>query len=592
MNKALPNYIRPMRWLVTVLLSLFIWIFFSIFYRHHLHYQEQIQLFLTTTNHFTEHLTRPGGLAIYIGEFFTQFFYDSFAGAFVIVLLLLLLQILVSDASRQPTHKPVYTLLTWLPSVVYFLLLLNEDITLSGLVALNLSLLFLSIHNRIRTPGLRILFGLLATPVLYWLVGAAAIIFPALCILTEWSRKQHRMNKTMLYIYTITAPLIFILTIPAAMLLHPQFPLEAYLIAGDYYRFTAVYRYSFYLLFGLVIAIPEIIRLLPGKLWNIIITLGLQLILLLGTTALGIYYLADFRKEEVMAYDHFARMKKWNSILRMADKQQPVGPLTVSTLNLALAKTGMMPQYIFHYYQNGTEGLVPTFTKQYTSGVMLSEIYYHLGMINSAQHFAFEAMEVIPDYRKSVRCIKRLAETNLINGQYQVAAKYLYMLKHTLFYRKWATETLGYLDNEERINNHPEWGELRKYRPWRNFLFSEKEHDMMFGLVYQDNPVNRLAYEYLLAHTLLKKDLKNFHAYYQLEAGKNTNERLPESFQEALAYIWSLTEYNPAYRPAGIEERIIKRLEAYRKVYTAFPDAREALRLDFENTYWYYLHYR
>mgnify|MGYP000750805498 CR=1 FL=1 len=35
----------------------------------------------------------------------------------------------------------------------------------------------------------------------------------------------------------------------------------------------------------------------------------------------------------------------------------------------------------------------------------------------------FEAMEAIPDYKKSGRAYMRLAETNLINGQYAVAAK-------------------------------------------------------------------------------------------------------------------------------------------------------------------------
>lgn len=40
----------------------------------------------------------------------------------------------------------------------------------------------------------------------------------------------------------------------------------------------------------------------------------------------------------------------------------------------------------------------------------------------------FEAMEAIPDYKKSGRAYMRLAETNLINGQYAVAAKYLLAL--------------------------------------------------------------------------------------------------------------------------------------------------------------------
>ena len=59
-------------------------------------------------------------------------------------------------------------------------------------------------------------------------------------------------------------------------------------------------------------------------------------------------------------------------------------------------------------------------------------------MINDAQRFAFEAMEAIPNFRKSGRCLKRLAETNLINGQYEVAAKYLRILSKTLFYKDWA----------------------------------------------------------------------------------------------------------------------------------------------------------
>jgi hypothetical protein len=42
-------------------------------------------------------------------------------------------------------------------------------------------------------------------------------------------------------------------------------------------------------------------------------------------------------------------------------------------------------------------------------------------MINDAQRIAFEAMEAIPKFRQSGRCLKRLAETNLINGPFESA---------------------------------------------------------------------------------------------------------------------------------------------------------------------------
>lgn len=82
---------------------------------------------------------------------------------------------------------------------------------------------------------------------------------------------------------------------------------------------------------------------------------------------------------------------------------------------------------------NGTDGLIPDFVRDYTIPLTVNEVYFHLGMINTSQRYVFEAMEANPSYHKSTRCIRRLAETNLLNGEYKVAAKYLNLLKHTLF---------------------------------------------------------------------------------------------------------------------------------------------------------------
>ena len=113
-----------------------------------------------------------------------------------------------------------------------------------------------------------------------------------------------------------------------------------------------------------------------------------------------------------------------------------------------------MGDRMFEFYQNGTEGLLPEFQRDFTSPLPTSEAYYHLGMVNTAQRFTFEAMEAIPNFNKSGRCFKRLAETNLINGQYEVAAKYLRLLRKTIFYRDWAEDAMTYLYNEEKINAH------------------------------------------------------------------------------------------------------------------------------------------
>ena len=97
-----------------------------------------------------------------------------------------------------------------------------------------------------------------------------------------------------------------------------------------------------------------------------------------------------------------------------------------------------------------SDGLFLGFNKEFISPMMGNEIFYHLGLINASQEYAFESMEVMPDMEKSVRALKRLAETNLINGNYKVAEKYLKIVEKTLFHRQWARKTRKILYNEEK----------------------------------------------------------------------------------------------------------------------------------------------
>lgn len=114
---------------------------------------------------------------------------------------------------------------------------------------------------------------------------------------------------------------------------------------------------------------------------------------------------------------------------------------------------------------------MPNFIRDFNSPLIVNEVYYHLGMINTSQRFTFEAMEAIPSYQKSVRCYQRLAETNIVNGDYILAGKYLKALQHTLFYRKWANDAMSYLYNDKKVQNHPEWGILRTYLYKDDFYF-------------------------------------------------------------------------------------------------------------------------
>ena len=142
-----------------------------------------------------------------------------------------------------------------------------------------------------------------------------------------------------------------------------------------------------------------------------------------------------------------------------------------------------------------------------------AEAFYQLGMINVAQRTVFEAQEAILDFQKSGRCYKRLAQTNLINGNYEVARKYLTALQKTLFYRDWANETLPLLFDEMAINNHPEYGRLRKWAYKENFLFSDHVTPEMLESLYFGCTDNRMAYQYLIAYYMLTGDRERYNNF-------------------------------------------------------------------------------
>jgi len=219
---------------------------------------------------------------------------------------------------------------------------------------------------------------------------------------------------------------------------------------------------------------------------------------------------ANFKAEKVMKYDFMACHQQWNRILETANAERPNNQIGVTVQNLSLAMHGLLADHLFDYNQNGILGLLPDVQSDATSPMPTAEAFYQLGMINVAQRTVFEAQEAILDFQKSGRCYKRLAQTNLILGSYEVARKYLTALQKTLFYSDWANETLALMGNEEAIAKHPEYGRLRQWSYKNDFYFSDHVTPEMLESLYYGNKENRLALEYLRAYYMLTGDREGY----------------------------------------------------------------------------------
>ena len=592
---------NQLEYILPAVYGISIFLFFGILFPYHLHFQEQFQLFLFIKSYFVETCSRPGGFCNYIGRFITQFYVSSYAGALLLSCLLVGIQQLTYYIIRrfykekhESSSRPAGgLLLSFLPSLFYWYLLCDENWQTGGIIALLFTLLSILTGTLLKSQFARRIYLFASIPVLYWIAGGTVILHVILLIGYAWI-SSHRPKPIILSLLAIGFASVLPLITKYFL---KQFPLIRYQWGVDYVHFVNNAPSMILYLWILITLIVACVLFLPKQqlvlrrrtVFSVI--QFLVLILFIYFVIMKNAYPQNLSKEEVMAYDYHCRMRNWDKIIAMANRKSPVAPMTVTCLNLALYKTGQLPDKMFHYYQNGPEGLLPTFRRDFMIPMVGGEPYWYLGFVNTAQRFAFEAMEAFPDYQKSVRSIKRLTETNLVNGYYEVASKYLYLLENTLFYRKWAKETRTYLYDDVKIEAHPEWGEIRRFQTDIDFLFNGKERDMMLEVFFQQHFDNRMAYEYLMAYTLLTKNLQNYSAYFNLEKDF-TYKEIPKSYQEALVYIWGLNNENIDSIPFSISTLIKQNVTAYANIYTSVQLPEPVLRKQFSQTYWYYYHFR
>ena len=571
-------------------LSLFfgtaVWLFWKMVYPAHLHYHEQYQLFLFDMEYFKERIAIPGGVADYIGEFLVQFYYHTWMGATILALLFIGLQLLTWTLAKRLKASEAYYPLSFLPAIAVWHFMCDENAMLSFTVALLMTLGFNYLYTLLHTGWKRAAYVLIGLPILLWMAGAAHLVFMGWVIINE----LHTCIKQKKYLRGIGITIgMFILKAGCTLLISMQVQNPVYQLSGflGYYRFPAVIPHMEMTIILLFLLLPYLLARLPQIHQPAAICMGLQTIALAVISYPYILSGCNLDKEEIMEYDQLARNRQWHRIIQKAEAKSPVSPLSVACLNLALGKTGQLGR-MFEFYQNGTEGLMAKFQRNFVTPLPTSEVLYHLGMINDAQRFTFEAMEAIPNFRKSGRCFKRLSETNLINGQYEVAAKYLRLLSKTLFYKEWAEETMTYLYDEDKINAHSEWGQLRQMRYTENFLSENHEAGFLLARLYEQNRKNRMAFEYLLACTLQQRDLQGFMKYYSPDAVADRSP-IPRSHQEALVYVWGQTHKDFRDIPYELSPQVIQDAKKFMQIYTSQPNRRQLLQTRYKGTFWYYL---
>lgn len=245
-------------------------------------------------------------------------------------------------------------------------------------------------------------------------------------------------------------------------------------------------------------------------------------------------------------------------------------------MNLALAEKGTLCDYLFRHPNNGVTALHNTERKSPYTYMLLSDVYYSMGFIALAKRYAFEANEALGN--SSPQMLMRLADTNIITGDYAVAAKYLDMLGRTANYSGWAGARHSLLYDDDAVAADPVLGMKRRcIFPDNRFAGSEGIADDMLQ-VLRCNPEHKSTMQYLGAYLMLSRNIPALVSVVEEFYGSPALKApLPAHFQEALV-VDGLINGNGIDARYNIHPSVPERCRAFWAEHKSQP-----------NTLWQYL---
>ncbi|MBR6964206.1 MAG: hypothetical protein IKH86_11360 [Prevotella sp.] len=549
------------RMVMSVLFGVGVWLFWWQLYPHALSYQEQYQLFQLTGDYFCERLCAIGGLADWLGEFVTQFYFIPSLGAFFLAVVFVALQRQTAKVCNFPNTG--LWLLSFVPSLLLLWLMGDESVLLSYplalLMVMSVACLVSSGENivcgfrftdqssnhkvqsskfKVQSPNHKVqsLFAAadaLLVVVLYWLAGPAVWLYALLRVV---------LKRNWLWLW-LPLWVALVMLLARAMVLQ-QWPWQEVLLTMTYYRVPMQVPVLLWLIplviVGLVALGRERVLGNGGSVGRSRTSFGW--LLLGGVACVVVGFLAVAKgfpkdKYELIRQDYLVRSEQWDEIVERAQRYQVPTAFSSVCVNLALGMRHELADRMFSFYQSGEDALIMPRYRDLTSDLPSAEAFWRLGFVNSAQRYMFDIQESILNGKKSCRCTQRIVECIMVNGHYNVARKHLELLKNTLFYRSWALNAEKYLNNDAWVNTHPVWGRLRRLRFKDNFLFSYSEMDTMLGMLYDNNHENRLALEYFLGQLLLKGSMQKFMQYLQWAQQSGFYQSMPIGYQDAVRCV-------------------------------------------------------
>lgn len=318
---------------------------------------------------------------------------------------------------------------------------------------------------------------------------------------------------------------------------------------------------------------------------------------------LGVSYVVDSKNFDNYNYHAEFRMYRatdecrWDDVLEESANYQTDPTREMVILNhIALLNKGNMGTDMFKYNNFGEPPYVIDSLSVHMVQTAGPIIYYNHAKTNYAIRWCIENSV---EYGYSFNETKILIRSALVNGEWDVARKYINILKHSKYYKEWAEKYEPILKNHLLIKKYPEFDNIIElYNNMGSVLDGDNGLCEMYILNYFANTLNKdsnLLGELTLNYALLQKDIQLFWPRFFLYAQKHKGQEMPIHYQEA-AYLYGNLEHQVDISHMPFNKDVIERYASFQQVSQQYlqqgmqaQQVGELMKSQFGNTfYWFY----
>lgn len=558
---------------------------------------QEMNLFLDTPLFLKQQMVTSGWLLMWLGAYFTEFFYHPTLGVTILTLWWAVLLLVIWRTFRIPV-KWTAVLLIPLAAVI----IMNVDVgywiyylKLRGhffAAAIGTTVAVLSVWLFRLLPAkyyLRLVYMFVSTGVLYPLIGFYGLLAALLMGVLLW-----RMEKLTLT-YRIIGSVVAILSIVLWPLFCYNYVFCQTGIQNIWWTGIPMYWVdkelsAYYIPYYVLAASLVFLALMDGK-WKmddvkatgrrdsgnggkksggkgkksidkgLVLWFGIHLALVAvaGYSVYRFWYKdhnfhKEFRMQQCM------ENLDWQGVLNeeAGDDEEPTRAI-VMMRNLALSRLGRQGDEMFRYIDGSKmcDSPVPVRMMQ----VVGCSMYYNYGLANYCHRWCLE--EGV-EFGWRADYLKYLMRCALVNGETQEARKYASLLKHTRYHKAWVEKYERYIDHPNQLQSSKEFAPILQLMTGGDYLGADQmmvEKFIMERFV-RSHSDNKFYQEQSLLAALWMKDIQMFWPRFFEYAHSHPGERMPTHFQEA-AYLYGSLEHEVDISNMPFDDQVKRDYEAF-----------------------------